>query len=94
MVLLPPRSPNLNAHIERFMRSMKSECLNKLIFFGEKSLSLALTEFAEHYHSERNHQGIGNNIITPGEEVGRTRGEIQCRDRLGGMLRYYHREAA
>ena len=94
VVLLPPRSPNLNAHIERFMRSMKSECLGKLIFFGEKSLRRALTEFAAHYHTERNHQGIGNNIITPGEEVGRTRGEIQCRDRLGGMLRYYHREAA
>ncbi len=94
VVLLPPRSPNLNAHIERFMRSMKSECLGKFIFFGEKSLSRALTEFAEHYHSERNHQGIGNNIITPGEEVGRTRGEIQCRDRLGGMLRYYRRDAA
>ena len=76
------------------MRRMKSECLNKLIFFGEKSLSLALTEFTEHYHSERNHQGIGNNIISPGEEVGRTRGDIQCRDRLGGMLRYYRRDAA
>lgn len=94
VVLLPPRSPNLNAHIERYMRSMKSECLNKMIIFGDKSLRRALTEFAEHYHAERNHQGIGNNIITPGEEVGRTSGDIQRRDRLGGMLRYYRRDAA
>ena len=73
---------------------MKSECLSKLNFFGEKSLSRALTEFAAHCHTECNHQGIENIIITPGEEVGRTRGAIQCRDRLGGMLCYYHREAA
>ncbi len=65
-----------------------------VIFFGEKSLSQALTEFTAHYHTECNHQGIENSIIAPGEEVGRTRGEIQCHDRLGGMLRYYHREAA
>jgi putative transposase len=93
-VVLPPKSPDLNPHIERFMRSMKDECLNRMIFFGEKSLRRALTEFAEHYHAERNHQGLGNNIITPGEEVGRTSGDIQCSDRLGGMLRYYHREVA
>ena len=94
VVLLPPGSPNLNAHIERYMRSMKSECLSKLIFFGEASLRKALTEFSSHYHEERNHQGIGNNIITPGEEVGSRSGDIQCRDRLGGMLRYYYRDAA
>jgi len=94
VVLLPPRSPNLNAQIERYMRSMKSECLNPMVFFGETSLRKALTEFTAHYHKERNHQGIGNNIIAPGEEVGRTIGDIQCRNRLGGMLRYYHRDAA
>jgi putative transposase len=76
------------------MRSMKSECLDKMIFFGEKSLRRALTEFTEHYHVERNHQGLGNNLIHPKEEVGRTSGDIQCRDRLGGMLRYYYRDAA
>ena len=83
-----------NAHIERYMRSMKSECLDKMIFFGEKSLRRALTEFTEHYHEERNHQGLENNLIHPGEEVGYNSGDIQCRDRLGGMLRYYHRDAA
>jgi len=55
VVLLPPRSPNLNAHVERYMRSMKSECLSKFIFFGQKSLRKALTEFSAHYHGERNH---------------------------------------
>ena len=94
VVLLPPRSPNLNSYIERYMRSMKSECLSKLVFFGEKSLRRALTEFTTHYHEERNHQGIGNSIITPGEEVGRTSGDIQCRNRIGGILSYYFRDAA
>jgi putative transposase len=94
VVLLPPRSPNLNAFIERYMRTMKSECLNKLILFGENSLRRALKEFEEHYHTERNHQGIGNKIIEPGDEVDRTCGEIQCNERLGGMLKYYYRDAA
>jgi putative transposase len=94
VILLPPRSLNLNAYIERYMRSMKSEYLNKFIFFGEKSLRRAVNEFTEHYHSERNHQGIGNNIIEPGDEVGLTCGEIQCHERLGGMLKYYYRDPA
>ena len=93
-VVLPPKSPNLNPHVERFMRSMKSECLNRMIFFGENSLRKALTEFTAHYHEERNHQGLGNNIIQPGSEVGRTEGDIRRRERLGGMLSYYHRDAA
>ena len=76
------------------MRSMKSECLNKLIPFGEKSLRRALSEFEAYYHTERNHQGIGNNIIDPGAEVGRTDGDVQHRERLGGMLSYYYRDAA
>jgi len=95
VLLLPPRSPNLNAYVERFMRSMKSEYLDKMIFFGETSLRRALMEFEEHYHAERNHQGLGNKIIQPGPEVGRrTDGEIHRRERLGGMLSYYYREAA
>jgi transposase InsO family protein len=94
VILLPPRSPNLNAYIERYMRSMKSECLNKMIFFGEKSLRRAVNEFAEHYHSERNHQGIGNDIIALGDEAELTSDEIQCNERLGGMLKYYYRDAA
>ena len=93
-VVLPPKIPNLNPHIERFIRSMKSECLNRMIFFGEKSLRKALTEFTAHYHEERNHQGLGNSIIEPGSEVGQMEGDIHRRERLGGVLSYYYREAA
>ena len=93
IVLLPPRSPNLNAQCERFMRSLKSECLDRLIFFSEASLRKALREFSRHYHAERNHQGLGNELIDPGKEVGRATGPVRCRERLGGMLRYYYRAA-
>jgi len=93
-VLLPARSPNLNAHLERFHRSLKEECLERMIFFGETSLRNAVIQFLEHYHRERNHQGLANRILVPGEEVGRACGEIQCRERLGGLLRYYYRKAA
>jgi hypothetical protein len=93
-VLLPPRSPNLTPHIERFMRSIKEECLWRLIFFGENSLRKAVREFLAHYHAERNHQGLENRLIEPGSEVGQTTGQIECRERLGGLLRYYHRKAA
>lgn len=93
-VRLPPRSPNLSAHLERFIRSIKEECLDRMILFGERSLRNAAQEFISHYHAERNHQGLGNRIIEPGNEVGCTTGEIACRERLGGMLRYYHRRAA
>jgi putative transposase len=93
-VRLPPRSPNLNAHQERFMRSLKEECLDRLIFFGESSLRQAVGQFLEHYHGERNHQGLGNRLINAGAEVGRWAGEVHCRERLGGVLRYYHRQAA
>jgi putative transposase len=91
---LPPRSPNLSPHIERFMRSLKCEALSRLICFGEDSLRRAVMSFLEHYHLERNHQGLDNRIITAGIEVGRADGPIECRKRLGGMLRYYHRRAA
>ena len=93
-VILPPKSPNLNSHIERIVGSLKSECLNRMIFFGENSLRNAVREFLAHYHGERNHQGLNNKIIDPGEEVGQIGGSIECRERLGGMLRYYHRKAA
>ncbi|MCH7689128.1 MAG: transposase [Planctomycetes bacterium] len=93
-LLLPPRSPNLNAYIERFMKSLKSEALSRMIFFGEKSLRRAVTAFLEHYHAERNHQGLDNQLIEPGKEVGQVAGKIECRERLGGILRYYYREAA
>ena len=93
-VLLPPRSPDLNAYIERFMRSLKSECLSRMIFFGENSLRRAVTSYLEHYHTERNHQGLDNELIEPGEEVNLVAGKIECRERLGGLLNYYYREAA
>ena len=67
------------AHLERFMRSLKSECLNRMIFFGEASLRRALKEFGQHFHHERNHQGLDNRIVDAGNEVGRTNGEVLCR---------------
>ena len=90
-VRLPPRSPNLTPHLERFMRSIKEECLLKMIFFGETSLRRATTIYLAHYHGERNHQGLGNKLIEPGEEVGQAVGNIECHERLGGLLRYYYR---
>ena len=90
----PPRSPNLNAHLERFMRTIKDECLSRMIFFGERSLRNAVHEFLAHYHGERNHQGLDNRLIDPGQEVGHAHGTIECRERLGGMLRYYYRKVA
>lgn len=93
-IRLPPRSPNLNAYIERFFRSLKSECLGRMIFFGEGSLRNAVRDYLAHYHGERNHQGLENEIIGPGNEVGRVAGKIECRERLGGMLRFYYRDAA
>ena len=92
-IKLPPRSPNLCPHAERFVRSIKSECLAKMIFFGEKQLRRAIEHFIAHYHAERNHQGVGNRLLEPGESVGRGDGEVRCRERLGGLLRYYHRAA-
>lgn len=93
-VRLPPRSPDLNSQIERFHWSVKSECLSRMIFFGEKSLRRALNSYLDHYHVERNHQGLDNQIIESGDEVGHDDGDIQCRERLGGLLRYYYRNAA
>ncbi|MBN1568127.1 MAG: transposase [Acidobacteria bacterium] len=93
-IRLPPRSPNLNPDLERFMRSIKEECLERMIFFGEKSLHAATLGYMDHYHAERNHQGAGNQLLIPGNEVNRIVGEAACRERLGGLLRYYYRDAA
>ena len=92
---LPPRSPNLNAFAERWVRSVKSECLSHLILFGESSLRRALKNFCEHYHGERNHQGKANQLLfpRPGLRKG-IQGGVRCQERLGGLLKYYHREAA
>ena len=93
-LVLPARSPNLNAYAERWVRSVKEECLSKVILFGERSLRRALSEYVGHFHAERNHQGKGNVLLFPrGTNIHRD-GPIQCRERLGGLLRYYHREAA
>ena len=75
-------------------KSVKDECLSKIILFGERSLRRALSEYVEHYHAERNHQGKSNVLLF--RRVMETRREepVQCRDRLGGLLRYYHQEAA
>jgi transposase InsO family protein len=93
-VKLPPRSPNLNAHAERFVRSIKESCLERLILFGESSLRKAVQEFLTHYHRERNHQGLGNRIILPESSHRKMAGVVRRRQRLGGMLNYYYRDAA
>ena len=92
VVRTPLQAPNANAHAERFVRSIREECLDRLILFGERRLLRALNEFLAHYHRERNHQGLGNALITP--DTPRTPGtHVRCRERLGGVLRYYHRAA-
>jgi transposase InsO family protein len=93
-LLLPPQSPNLNAYAERFVRSIKEECLDRMIFFGEPMLRETILSYVEHYHAERNHQGLGNQLIDPTDDIGKTEGEIVCRQRLGGMLKFSHRRAA
>src|SRR6266481_2301234 len=95
-VKLPARSPNLNANLERWHRSVKEECLSKLILFGEASLRQVLSQYADHFHGERNHQGKGNVILfpTPADRIGESTGEIQTRERLGGLLKLYYRQAA
>jgi putative transposase len=93
---LPPRSPNLNAFAERWVRSVKEECLSKLILFGEGSLRRALTQFQEHYLFERNHQGKGSILLFPrADQLPASYGpSIGCHQRLGGLLKYYYRRAA
>src|SRR5262245_25132281 len=91
---IPARSPNLNAHAERWVRSIKEECLSKLILFGEKSLRRVVSNFLEHYHQERNHQGKDNLLLFPVPmPEASSRGAICCRERLGGLLNYYSRAA-
>ncbi len=91
-VILPPKNPNLNSHLERYFGSLKSDA--SMIFFGQRPLERAVREYVEHYHGERNHQGLGNRLIDPGEQVGQSDGEVECSERLGGLLRYYQRTAA
>jgi putative transposase len=94
-VPLPPRSPNLNAYAERWVRSIKEKCLSRFILFGEASLRHALAHYVEHFHHERNHQGKGNVLLFPAVSQNTVRqGPIQCHERLGGLLKYYEHEAA
>jgi len=79
--------------MERWFKSLKTECLDRLIFFGRQSLKRAISQYVAHYHGERNHQGLSNPIIEPECEFGEIAGKIECRERLGGMLKYYHRAA-
>jgi transposase InsO family protein len=92
-VKLPPRSPNLNCYAERFVRSIKESCLDRMILFGEDALRTAVREFTAHYHSERNHQGLGNQLIRPQHNITSRAGPVRRRSRLGGMLNYYQRAA-
>ena len=90
----PVRAPNCNAFAERFVRSIRRECLDRMILFGETSLRRALRAYVIHYHSERNHQGVGNRLLEPLAMVSSINKPIQRRERLGGMLNFYYREAA
>lgn len=94
VIRLPPLSPDLNAYAERFVRSIKEECLGKMIFIGQVSLRQAISEYVMHYHTERNHQGLENRLIRPDLGSAANDGVVQRRPRLGGMLNYYHRAAA
>ena len=95
-IRLPARSPNLNSFAERWVRSVKEECLSRLILFGERSLRRALRQYVVHYHEERNHQGKENLILFPlaTEGARHRKAAVRCRERLGGLLKYYEREAA
>ena len=93
-VKLPPRSPNLNPYAERYVRTIKESCLERLILFGEGSLRKAVHEFVAHYHGERNHQGLGNRLIISDKAHAGNSGPIRRNERLGGMLNYYYRQAA
>jgi transposase InsO family protein len=91
LVKTPYQAPNANAHAERFVRSIKHECLDRVIVFCEAHLRRVIEEYLERYNRERNHQGIGNELIEGGAAV--EGGNIECRERLGGLLKYYRRAA-
>jgi hypothetical protein len=96
-VKIPAQSPNCNPHAERFVKTIRCECLNHFIIFGERHLRYLIKEFVEHYLTERFHQGIGGQLIrnqpVSANDYGAT-GKVACRSRLGGLLNYYHRSAA
>jgi len=93
-VRLPPRCPNLNAYAERFVRTLKENCLDRMILMGESSLHRAVSQFVLHTHAERNHQGLENKMLQPEFPGFPCKGDVHCRRRLGGLLRSYYREVA
>ena len=94
-VPLPPKSPYLNAYAERFVRSVKEEALSRCMLCGENALHHILQEYVEHYHQERPHQGKGNVLLFPSARTDQQpAGPVRCRERLGGLLKYYYLEAA
>jgi hypothetical protein len=93
-IRLPARSPNLNAYAERFVLSINSECLNKLLLLGERHLRHAVREFVAHYHLERNHQGLDGRLLTALTQSRNDNAPVAQRERLGRLLSYYYRRAA
>ena len=93
-IRLPPKSPNLNAYAERFVRSIKEECLHRVVPLGEGHLRLIVHEYVEHYQRERNHQGLDNQLLQRPPPPVRADADVQRRERLGGLLSFYYREAA
>jgi hypothetical protein len=96
-VRIPAHSPNCNPFAERFVRTVRDECLRHFVIFGERHLRHLLHEFCAHYHEERYHQGLGSRLVRSPASTSNdnaTTSDIQCRSRLGGLLNFYHREAA
>ena len=92
-VRLPAKAPKLNAFAERFVLSVKSECLNKMVIFGEAHLRTVISEYSAHYHLERNHQSLGNNLLTSQTSPAANDEPIVCDERPGGVLKFYRRAA-
>ena len=84
----------MNAYVERFVQAVGQECLDKLIVFGPAHLDHVLGEYLAYYHEERPHQGKGNVPLAPQPTTLSAGGDVACRERLGGLLRHYYREAA
>ena len=90
-VLTAVRAPKMNAIAERFVKTIKNDCLSKMMFLGEGMLRRAIAEFVEHYHTERNHQGVGNRLLRPGPTLPVNEGTVHRIVRLGGLLSFYQR---
>ena len=93
LIKTPFRAPNANAYAERFVRSIKDECLSRMILFGEGHLRRAIEQYLLHYHEERNHQGLDNDLINAARDDQECDGEIVREERLGGLLSFYRRSA-